>query len=110
MTWAQHQLTLLANPIDEQFLEFHHQHPEVYAALRDMARQLRRRGEAKAGIGMLFEVLRWNRIMAGVRDEDGFKLNNNYRSRYARLLMANEPDLMGFFDTRQLADESAGAA
>lgn len=109
MTWAHHQMTLLENPIDVQFLEFHHAHPEVYQALRDMARDLRRRGEHKAGIGMLFEVLRWNRLMAGIRDEDGFKLNNNYRSRYARLLMANEPDLVGFFETRQLADDLGAA-
>lgn len=110
MTWAQHQLTLLADPIDEQFLAFHHAHPEVYEALHDLALQLRRRGESKAGIGMLFEVLRWNRLMAGVRDEDGFKLNNNYRSRYARLLMANDARLAGFFDTRALHDDNAGAA
>lgn len=106
-TWASHQLTLLDDPIEVQFLAFHHEHPEVYGALRDLARDLRRKGENKAGIGMLFEVLRWNRIMAGIRDEDGFRLNNNYRSRYARLLMANEPDLVGFFDTRQLHEGAA---
>lgn len=31
---------------------------------------------------------------------DEYKLNNDYRAFYARLLMANEPELAGFFETR----------
>jgi hypothetical protein len=33
---------------------------------------------------------------------DDFKLNNNYHSRYARLIMEREPGLDGFFETRGL--------
>ena len=29
-----------------------------------------------------------------------FKLNNNYRSFYSRLLMEQEPELAGYFETR----------
>lgn len=106
MTWAQHQLSLLEDPIEVQFLAFHRDHPEVYDALRDLALDLQRKGHQRCGIGMLFEVLRWTWMTQGLHDEDGFKLNNNYRSRYARLLMANEPRLYGFFHTRELREAS----
>jgi len=36
------------------------------------------------------------------QDPDGWKLNNNYTSRYARLVMDECPDLDGFFNTREL--------
>ena len=36
-----------------------------------------------------------------------FKLNNNFTAHYARLLMAQEPDLEGFFETRESYDPSA---
>ena len=35
-------------------------------------------------------------------EHSGFKLNNNYRSRYARLIMEQEADLEGVFQIREL--------
>lgn len=99
--WYRHQLGLFDDPIDAAFRAFHHQHPEVYRELAALARQWKAAGHNKVGMAALFEVLRWQRGLA-TRDVDGFKLNNNFRSRYARLLMANEPDLNGFFETREL--------
>jgi len=46
-------------------------------------------------------VLRWERAMK-TTDQTEWKLNNNYTSRYARLIMEQEPDLEGFFVTRGL--------
>lgn len=95
------QISLLEDPLEIQFREFHHAHPAVYKALVERAREWKYQGHRKCGIGMLFELFRWD---SGITfgPNDGFKLNNNYRSRYARLIMANEPDLDGFFETRQL--------
>ncbi|CAB4180862.1 hypothetical protein UFOVP1056_1 [uncultured Caudovirales phage] len=45
-------------------------------------------------------MLRWETAMSTTGDD--FKLNNNYRSRYARLIMATCPDLTDVFDTREL--------
>ncbi|HEY5316508.1 MAG TPA: hypothetical protein VIJ20_00910 [Solirubrobacteraceae bacterium] len=47
---------------------------------------------------MLFEVLRFE---TGLKTEgDPFKLNNDYRAPYARMMMEREPDLAGLFETR----------
>lgn len=87
--------------IQGHFEQFHRANPFVYSELVRRARRLKRRGWKKAGIGMLWEVLRW-RMMLSTKTADGFKLNNNFRSRYARLIMEENDDLDGFFETREL--------
>lgn len=101
------QLSLLADPTEVAFLEFHHANPNVYTRLVKMARDWKVQGHTKAGINMLFEVLRWEHGMT-TRDKSGFKLNNNYAPHYARLIMGNNEDLVGFFELRKLrGDEQA---
>ena len=86
--------------IDERFARFHAANPHVYERLKEMARLAKSRGRSRFAIATLFEVLRWERVLSTDTDES-LKLNNNYRALYARLLMAQEPDLEGFFETRQ---------
>ena len=103
---------LLGRPVDrrhekglsiaEQFAAFHESNPWVYDALVELARDLLNRGRERVGIGMLFEVLRWHYQRNTTDPGSDFKLNNNYRSRYARLIMAAEPDLRRVFETRRL--------
>ena len=88
--------------IDDAFHAFHTANPWVYAALVELARDLVRRGHSRIGIGMLFEVLRWHWHRATVDPSSEFKLNNNYRSRYARLIMSREEDLLDVFELRRL--------
>lgn len=86
--------------IREAFTRFHSENPHVYEELVLLARRSRRAGAARVGIGMLFEVLRWRHTLRTGGDD--FKLNNNYRSYYARLIMSREPDLWGIFELRKL--------
>ena len=88
--------------IQHQFEDFHASNPFVYEALEALAERLVRRGRQKVGIGMLFEVLRWQWAMQTDDPSSDYKLNNNYRSRYARLLMENHPEWVGLFETREL--------
>lgn len=88
--------------IAEAFAEFHRANPWVYDTLVELARDLVNRGRKRVGIGMLFEVLRWHYQRNTTDPAADFKLNNNYRSRYARLIMAAEPDLRRAFETRRL--------
>jgi len=55
-------------------------------------------GSHKLGIATLYERARWE-IALATTDAD-FKLNNNFRAYYARLIMAHESDLEGLFDLR----------
>ncbi len=87
-------------PAEKKFLEFHEANPNVYKQLVGMAKQLKAQGHARAGIQMLFEVLRW-KTMLKTTDSD-FKINNNYAGRYSRMIMEEYPELDGFFEIRQL--------
>lgn len=84
--------------IEQRFQRFHRRNPHVYDLLRKMALALYKNNQ-RMGMKGLFEVLRWN-YMFTTSDPD-FKLNNNYTSLYARLLMEQEPALRGFFETRR---------
>ena len=85
--------------LELKFEEYHKNNPEVYERLVELALGLLNRGHKRYGIAGLFEVLRWESAMETVGDH--FKLNNNYRAFYARLIMDNEPRLHGFFETRR---------
>jgi len=87
--------------IDEAFAEFHTAHPEVYRHLVRLARQAQQAGHDRIGIGMLYEVLRWE-TMVGDLTGTTFKLNNNFRSRYARMIADRERGLGDIFETREL--------
>lgn len=91
----------MASHIDE-WCEFHLDNPHVYDKLVSLAREARRKGHKKIGIKMLFEVVRWEHMMKTSDAHSSFKLNNNYHSYYARLIMSENPDLAGIFETRTL--------
>ena len=81
------------------FLDFHEANPHVYSEVVRLARQARSHGRKKLGIAMIFEVLRWNRMVSTEHGE--FKLNNSYRAYYARKAMEENRDLDGIFETRE---------
>lgn len=94
------------SPIDRAFRKFHGKHPNVYEELRRLSFDWIRVRRCRWSVDAAYQVLRWQRHMAGLPDEsEAFKLNDHYRSRYARLLMANEPELEGLFELRALAAE-----
>jgi len=85
--------------IQERFERFHEANPQVYRELRRMALDLACKGLPRIGIGMLWEVLRYSSIQTTGKD---FKLNDHFRSRYARLLLQREPSLESRIELRQL--------
>lgn len=88
--------------IDARFWAYHRANPEVYERLRSKALRLRRQGFSRYSIKTLVEVLRWEDDVETDDPNTGYRINNVYTSRYARLLMAREPELRGFFETRAL--------
>ena len=83
----------------EKFERFHSANPIVYLKLQELTEQMVERGRQRIGIGMLFEVLRWNFYLRADPEED-FKLDNNYRAFYSRLLMERHPEWGQIFELR----------
>ena len=86
--------------IEDNFNAFHNKNPHVYKSLVDMAKEYRlQRRSSRVGIKTLWEALRWSYFITTT--DDAFKLNNNYSALYARMIMANEPELSGLFEIRR---------
>lgn len=86
--------------LEDEFWNFHEANPRVYELLCRFARLWLTRWGHGCSINFLFERVRWE-IYMEVRDDAGFKLNNNFRAFYSRLIMDLEPDLAGFFRLRR---------
>lgn len=91
-------------PIAERFEAFHRENPHVADALERLAANAIEAGAGRVGVKMLYEVLRYERIIE-TRGDD-FRLNNDYHSRYARLLIERRPEWAGKIETRQLKGET----
>jgi len=82
----------------DQFLLFHIANPEILGILENIALDLLNQGWKKGSINLIFERVRW--LYAIQTQGDKYKLNNNHRAFYARLIMMINPDLDGFFSIR----------
>ncbi len=92
--------------LQERFEDYHRRNPQVYAELLRLAMEAKARGLERIGIATLYETVRWElAIRAAEKNDAGPRMNNDYRSRYARLIMDNEPDLREFFEVRRLTTE-----
>lgn len=87
--------------IEGDYREFRQQNPNVYALMRTFARQMKDRGFAHGSISLITERVRWEVMLNTADPASDFKINNNYRSRFARDLN-EEPGLEGFFHLRAL--------
>lgn len=90
---------------DMAFLAFHAERPGIYRLFVHFAREAKKSGRTTIGAKMIAERIRWECVISR-SDGDAWKLNNNMVSRYARMVMQNEPDLVGFFETRKLKTAS----
>lgn len=84
--------------IGERAARFHARNPQVYRFAVRVARFMQARGLTHYGIGAVWEIMRFKYLET---TGDIYRLNNNHRAFYARLIMASEPDLAGFFVVRE---------
>lgn len=81
--------------ITEKFTEFHKDNPHVYEQLKSFARELVAAGHKKLSISLIVERVRWETAIRTVA-ADPFKISNNHKPEYARLL-DKEPEFAGKF-------------
>lgn len=95
--------TLDDETIEARFVAFHAAHPEVFAKLVEFSLELLHAGYEHFGVGLVWERLRYE-SMVGHRPDEGspWRLNNSFRSRYARLIADQVPALADVFTTRAL--------
>ncbi len=89
--------------IAERAERFHVRNPGVYRFAVSVTRFAKRRGLQHYGIGAVWEVMRFKYLET---HGDIYKLNNNHRAWYARQIMAQEADLVGFFSIRECPNDA----
>ncbi len=92
-----------AETMQERFAAYHARHPDVFGLFRRFAAEARAAGRARFGARAIMERIRWH--YAVVRhDGEPFKINDSFTSRYARLLIEEDPGFAGFFELRRLRE------
>lgn len=91
--------------LEDKFKAFHRSNPHVLVALETLTRRYLAAGRKRIGIGMLFEVLRYE---AGIQTTgDEYALNNNHRAFYARLIVDRNPHWAEAFRMRASQADAA---
>jgi hypothetical protein len=93
------------DPSAAAFRAYHAANPQVYAALRRFALEAKRAGRRRMSINLLGERVRWYTDIE--TQGESFKMNNSWRPFYARLLMEQEAELVGLFETRKARADAA---
>ncbi|MFI1179943.1 hypothetical protein ACH4UT_10340 [Streptomyces sp. NPDC020799] len=91
-----------ARSIQERFEAFHELNPWILDHLEALTADCVTRGLSRVGIGMLFEVLRWQYGRATLGEP--WRLNNNFRSRYVRRMLERHPEWVSLFEIRALRE------
>lgn len=87
------------------FLQYHKRNPHVFHAYLRYTWQLHKAGVQRKSISMITERIRWE---SATRGDDLFKINNDYRAFYARLLMWKVPEFRESFQLRDSAIDGPG--
>jgi hypothetical protein len=91
--------------LEREFQEFNAQNPHVYLELERRAARLIRAGVRRIGIALLYESARYDHAVQ--TNGEPFKLNNNHRAFYARMLIQRNPAWAGIIETRRSQADAA---
>lgn len=86
----------------KDFKQFHAENPEIFTEFLALARKIKNTGRKKYSAEAILQVLRWHRDIQTTGEP--YKISNNFRSMYARLLVYNYPEFQGFFTMHGLED------
>lgn len=84
-----------------KFEEYHRLNPHIYDKVKEYSLQVHATGRQHFGIRQIWERLRWYVMIESNDPNSVFRLCNNYTPFYARKLMADVPELKGFFTLRE---------
>jgi hypothetical protein len=96
-----------ARKLCPKFYQYHKANPEVAGWFLQAAQSLRKKQNRKRyGIGALTEQIRWD-VQQGIIKTDHFRISNDIRACYARLVLMRDPSLCGLFAIKpSIADAS----
>lgn len=91
-------MSYINTPVGKRSLNFDNENPEIYELFKKCAYKAQKAGHKKYSANGIFEYIRWKLI---VEKKHEYKMNNNYRAYYARKLMNEDDNFIGFFEIRR---------
>jgi hypothetical protein len=88
----------LSPDVVEQFVEYHAKNPEIFEKFKEFAWIIKDSGKQHYGAKALLERIGWHMEF---EKKSEFKINNNFASAYARLLISEDKSFDGFFELRK---------
>lgn len=86
-----------------RFAKFHRDNPVIYQTFRLYAREMKASGRKKYSSEIIINRMRWE---IDLRSEgEPFKINNDFKPLYARLLAWHEPEFEKFFEFRRVTSK-----
>lgn len=79
----------------DKFRNFHNQNPHIYSKFVELAHQIRNTGRKKYSAESIISVLRWDYDIQTTGSR--YKISNDWRSMYPRLLAFEQPVFETFF-------------
>tara|TARA_B100000029_G_scaffold353033_1_gene345618 strand:- start:783 stop:1124 length:342 start_codon:yes stop_codon:yes gene_type:complete len=90
--------------INQRFARYDATHPEVWTLFVEFAEAALAAGREQYSARAIIHRIRWE-CDINRRDSEPFKISNLWSSRYARKLIATDPERWdGFFDLRDIKD------
>ncbi len=89
------------NTVHQRFVTFHGEFPRVYELFKAFAFELIKQGHKRLGGRMIIERIRWE-MATGSKDEQGFKINNDFIAYYTRLFIHEHKQYSEYFETREI--------
>jgi hypothetical protein len=93
--------------LERDFADFHAANPHIADDLERRAAALIRAGVRRIGIALLYESARYDHAIR--TNGDPWKLNNNHKAFYARLLLQRHPEWTGIIETRRSHADAVAA-
>jgi len=87
------------NSLEHAYRTWSFSNPQVFELYERFAQEAFARGK-KFSISLLTERIRWEIQMGWEKDQEGFKINNNYRAYIARDLLDSHPEYGEFLQVR----------
>lgn len=84
-----------------KFKMYHRENPEVWEEFKSMATQMLKVTDRYSHVTMI-EVMRWN---SDIKGGDPFKINNDFKALYARLMIYHYSAFKDFFELRRMKSE-----
>lgn len=82
----------------DAFDKYNLEHPDIFKRFVELACAMKIAGRKRYGAMSIIEAMRWEYDIANPKGE--FKINNNFRSLFARLLAYQDPAFEEFFEFR----------